>query len=126
MNFNTDGTCLCVSSDHGTIHLFSLDQETLNKQPSLVSSIIPKYFSSNCSLCKITVPDSPPCICAFGAENNSVIGKYTKLFVYTFILLTVLVVCANGSFYKYSFNLETGESVLEETAQFLELTGEDS
>lgn len=116
---------MCIVRSWNNSH-FSLDQETLNKQPSLVSSIIPKYFSSNCSLCKITVPDSPPCICAFGADNNSVIGKCKHYCFMCLFHLLFLVVCANGSFYKYSFNLESGESVLEETAQFLELTGEES
>ncbi|KAK2716947.1 hypothetical protein QYM36_007183, partial [Artemia franciscana] len=32
LNFNRDSSLLCVSSDHGTIHVFSVDDESKNKQ----------------------------------------------------------------------------------------------
>lgn len=89
INFNRDSTCIVVSSDHGTIHVFNLDESKTKESGSggggggggVGLSIIPKYFSSQWSFCKFSVPQGPPCICAFGADNNSVIGE---LFLFEF------------------------------------------
>lgn len=122
INFNNSSTLLCVSSDHGTVHIFALEDPKLNKQSSLANTMfLPKYFSSTWSFCKFTVPNGPPCICAFGQDSSSVIGmtifgnsiKSIDIFVFS-------VVCADGSYYKFVFNLK-GECVREHCAQFLEL-----
>jgi len=66
---------MCVASDHGTIHIFALEDQSLNKQSSLASNFLPKYFSSSWSFCKFQVPNGPQCVCAFGSENNCIIGN---------------------------------------------------
>jgi WD40 repeat protein len=109
INFNNNSTCLCVASDHGTIHIFALDDQKLNRQSTLANAMfLPKYFSSTWSFCKFTVPNGPPCVCAFGPDNNSVI-----------------VICADGCYYKFVFNLK-GECVREQSAQFLEMTDDNA
>lgn len=80
IQFNNKSTNLVVSSDHGTIHVFNLEESQRNTESSGgggASAIIPKYFSSNWSFCKFSVQQGP-CICAFGQDDNSVIGGWRE------------------------------------------------
>ncbi|KAK9885528.1 hypothetical protein WA026_011021 [Henosepilachna vigintioctopunctata] len=108
INFNHASSYLCVSSDHGTIHIFALNDQKLNRQSTLANTgFLPSYFSSSWSFCKFTVPNGPKCICAFGMKDDC-----------------VLVFCADGWYYKFSYNMK-GECTTEQSAQFLELPEED-
>lgn len=128
INFNHKSTHLCVSSDHGTIHVFNLEESQRNTESSGggASAIIPKYFSSNWSFCKLSVPQGPPCICAFGSDDNSVIGEagrqWRKIFEFVVLIAYfVAVICADGSYYKFLFNSK-GEYSRDVYHQFLEMT----
>ncbi|XP_039256480.2 WD repeat domain phosphoinositide-interacting protein 3-like [Styela clava] len=115
INFNVDSSLLCVSSDHSTIHVFSCgdkaaaQSQSTNKQSSLAhAKFLPKYFSSQWSFCRFSIPTSSQSICAFGPESDSVIA-----------------VCGDGTYYKFSFNLK-GECNREAFAHFLDITNADT
>jgi len=108
---------LCVSSDKGTVHIYSLaanvtptvnnpaaELSEANRQSSLsfMKDLLPSYFSSVWSCAQFHIPESR-CICCFGADNNSVI-----------------VVCANGRYYKYVFDPQKKEAKQEGYAIFLQ------
>lgn len=99
INFNHESTCLVVSSDHGTIHIFNLEE---HKNESMSLPIIPKYFTSQWSFCKFSIPNGP-CICAFGPDGVSVI-----------------VICADGHYYKFNYTSK-GECNCDVCVQFLEM-----
>lgn len=78
INFNRDSTLLCCSSDRGTIHIFRLgtpsEVEAAAKTGlAQAKGLLPKYFSSQWSFAKFTVPSSH-CICAFAPDSDAVIG----------------------------------------------------
>jgi len=134
ISFNHNAQWICVSSDKGTIHIFSLVKEeqhgtgepapeptsavtpklsshesVSNTKSSLsfIKGILPKYFSSEWSFAQFHTPEAR-CICAFGQDKNSII-----------------VVCADGSFYKCIFDpVKGGECKQESYNKFIK-TGED-
>ena len=105
---------VCVSSSHGTIHLFATEDSSKNKMSSLVSSatdffgpasnkLLPKYFTSEWSFSKIEVPGGTRCICAFGSNNN-----------------TVLAVCDDSSYHKFVYDEQKRQFIREVYQMFLE------
>ncbi|KAF9165196.1 WD repeat domain phosphoinositide-interacting protein 3 [Actinomortierella ambigua] len=76
-----------------------------NRQSSLafMKDLLPKYFSSAWSFAQFKVAADCRCICAFGSDNN-----------------TVIVICADGSFYRFMFDpIKGGEGVRESYHKFL-------
>ncbi|KAJ1719391.1 Phosphatidylinositol 3,5-bisphosphate-binding protein [Coemansia erecta] len=119
--FSPDNTKLCVSSDKGTVHIFNLDgKHPNNQQPSssslsataaagnrqsnlkFMKDLLPKYFSSEWSFAHFRVANEVRCICGFGTERNSVI-----------------VLCADGTAQKYSFDSYRGNCVREWYRKFI-------
>jgi len=118
--FSPSGEWLAVSSDKGTIHVFSIpggspsgisgggSARSLNSKSSLqgISRMLPvrqlrDYFSSEWSFAQFRVPDHR-CIAAFGSDPNSIV-----------------IVCANGSYYKARFDPNRGgDMAREDYAQF--------
>lgn len=142
--FNSDSTRICAGSDKGTVHIFNLDgatggtrvynggagspsagphygeviqphhssqMSTGNRQSSFafMKDLLPKYFSSAWSFAQFKVAADCRCICAFGGEKN-----------------TVIVICADGSFYRFMFDPQKGgECVRESYNKFLKESDDD-
>ena len=110
INFNKTATRLCVSSDHGTIHVFILDVPEKNSRSTLANaSFLPKYFQSKWSCFKFEVNNSSKCICAFSQNSDQ---------------HSIIAICADGTYYKYSMdNLANGKNCqLDSCTKFLELS----
>ncbi|CAN0897132.1 Autophagy-related protein 18a [Linum grandiflorum] len=124
--FSSDAHWLAVSSDKGTVHVFSLkadsgslatltnerSQATASPNPSNGSSIsslsilkgvLPKYFSSEWSVAKFRLPEGSQCLVGFGQQQN-----------------TIVVIGLNGSFYRCEFDpVKGGEMTQLEHHNFL-------
>jgi len=66
-----------------------------------MKDILPSYFSSEWSAAQFHVPE-PHAICAFGSTPN-----------------TIIVVCADGTCYKYVYDIGKGECKQEWFGRFL-------
>jgi len=129
ISFNFNSAWLAVSSDKGTVHVFSLfapdgehnrpptappgeidpeaDNQVHNPKSSLsfMKSVLPKYFSSEWSFAQFRVPEGKT-ITSFGPEAN-----------------TIIVISADGSFYKCHFDpVKGGECVQRDYYCFLDKT----
>eukprot|EP01006_Ploeotia_vitrea_P057891 TRINITY_DN68437_c0_g1_i1.p1 TRINITY_DN68437_c0_g1~~TRINITY_DN68437_c0_g1_i1.p1 ORF type:complete len:354 (-),score=18.08 TRINITY_DN68437_c0_g1_i1:1173-2234(-) len=105
INFSSDSRFICVSSDKATIHVFDIggpdntsgsDKEGQNRKSSVrFLGGLSSYFSSEWSFAWYKGPDCP-CICAFTPDNNY-----------------ILVVSADGQFYRLNFNPQKGGQLTE-------------
>lgn len=101
--FSPSGEYLAVSSDKGTIHVFVVSHAAASGGASnatsafqRISRVLPAYFSSEWSFAQFRVADVR-CIAAFGADPH-----------------TIVVVCANGSYYKARFDPAVGGDMVRE------------
>jgi len=137
INFSPNSNWICVSSDKGTVHIYGLissnnetvfsnsldpssvgitnleedklsgkgksdESKTRLSTLSFMKEILPSYFSSEWSFASFHIPESRSLVC-FGTDSSSVI-----------------VVCADGFYYKYVFDLQKGGECRQETmAKFL-------
>lgn len=115
ISFSPNSSWLGVCSDKGTVHIYSLaglgqeqsndPSQVANRQSRMVVfKDIFSYWGSEWSLAQFRVPGvGCYCICAFGADKNSVI-----------------VVCSTGEFFKYVFDpVKGGEAIQAGYARFL-------
>ena len=87
--FSANTDWLAVSSDKGTVHVFSLRQTgDMNQKSSLsaISVVLPSYFQSQWSFAQLRVPDYRS-ICCFGRDLN-----------------TVICLCADGTYYRAKYD----------------------
>ncbi|KAL0435871.1 UNVERIFIED_CONTAM: Autophagy-related protein 18a [Sesamum radiatum] len=102
---------LAVSSDKGTVHVFSLKASsgnagserstsppgpnpsfaTSSSSLSFIKGVLPKYFSSEWSVAQFRLPEGSQYIVAFGHQKN-----------------TVVILGLDGSFYRCKFDPATG------------------
>ncbi|TRY68969.1 hypothetical protein TCAL_04111 [Tigriopus californicus] len=89
INFSVSNEWLCCSSDKGTVHIFALQNYSLNKRSNFSKFGLPgAYAGSQWSLASFTVPQEVACICAFGPQD------------------TIFAACLDGSFHKYIFTAD--------------------
>ncbi|KAK3805540.1 MAG: WD40-repeat-containing domain protein [Benniella sp.] len=139
--FNSDSSRICAGSDKGTVHIFNLEgahgsrvyqggvgsptggphygevtqhhahTPSGNRQSSFafMKDLLPKYFSSAWSFAQFKVAADCRCICAFVGGRDMVI-----------------VICADGSFYRFVFDPQKGgECVRESYSKFLKESDDD-
>jgi len=102
--FNKAGTALCLSSDKGTIHVFSCAADYNNRKStfSFMSPVVPLLGSSWSS--KQFSVDEVHSICAFGDDES---GKSV-----------IIVLGSSGRYYKYSFTVDSTDCLLEASDTF--------
>ncbi|KAI8913411.1 WD40-repeat-containing domain protein [Gorgonomyces haynaldii] len=105
IQFDLECTRIAVTSDKGTIHVFLLDpKEIENHRNPLITPLspyLPKYFSSDWSMCAISLPTQ--------AKAMVMLNK-SDLFC----------ICTDGCYFHYSYNIH-GNYRLESFYNYLEL-----
>ncbi|KAM7481521.1 hypothetical protein LguiB_006104 [Lonicera macranthoides] len=124
--FSSTAQWLAVSSDKGTVHVFSLKvdsgsmgiERTHSSEPhlstpapvshlSFIKGVLPKYFSSEWSVAQFRLHEGTQYVVAFGQKN------------------TVVIIGMDGSFYRCEFDPVSGGEMTElECHNFLKPTPE--
>jgi len=132
LSFDADFQWLLVSSDHGTVHIFRLGEpeaasvETGTDNPRsrmqflqnlLPNSITPTYIQSQWSFAQFRLPDSEKklsrSVAAFGQESSTARRDHNEP-------KSFIVVSADGTFYKCSFDpVKGGECSRSDWQRFL-------
>ena len=105
--FNANADWLAVSSDKGTVHVFSLRQSgDMNQKSSLsaISLVLPSYFQSQWSFAQLRVPDYRS-ICCFGRDPN-----------------TIICLCADGSYYRAKYDPVLGGEMTNIKLEIFDVT----
>lgn len=86
ISFSLDSAYLCASSDKGTVHIFAINETSLNKRSTFKQmGFLGQYMESQWCLANFTVPAECACACAFGPNQS------------------VIAICVDGTFHKYVF-----------------------
>ncbi|KAF3634665.1 Autophagy-related protein 18c [Capsicum annuum] len=115
VSFSSTAQLLAVSSDKGTVHVFSLKVNRGNlsanksncssnsRAPvatsnsfSFIRGVLPKYFSSEWSVAKFRLPGVSQCIVTFGNEKN-----------------TLIILGWDGSFFRCKFDPASGKEMTQ-------------
>lgn len=115
ISFSPDGAWLATSSDKGTAHIYGIgdlngpipaevkkakdDQKNRQSSFAFMKDILPSYFSSEWSFASFHIQESHSIVC-FSSDGYSII-----------------VLCANGMYYKYAFDPMKGGECKQEAAE---------
>lgn len=109
--FSDDSKFLIVSSDKTTVHIWSLTDEYKNTKSTLdfMSGVLPKYFSDEWSMAKLTVPD----------ENfvSGMVRSEEQKDCYDIYVATY-----SGVFYHYVFLPKEKRLALKNEVKFLDIS----
>ncbi|KAJ6918192.1 hypothetical protein NC651_012430 [Populus alba x Populus x berolinensis] len=114
--FSSNAQFLAVSSDKGTVHIFSLkvdsgslaslpnDRSHFASEPihsrlsslSIFKGVLPKYFSSEWSVARFRLPEGLQYCVGFGHQKN-----------------TIVIIGMDGSFYRCEFDPVTGGEMIQ-------------
>lgn len=84
--FNSDSSRLLVSSEKGTVHVFSLLKEVTNKKSNLayISEYLPSYFASEWSFVSFEIPGGSQCTFGKSADTIYVVTPSNRFLRYTY------------------------------------------
>lgn len=104
LNFDPSKHWFACSSDKGTVHVFTVKQTEEERKTSFVKKLLPKYFDSEWSFAKFSLPETHA-ICGFGETQG-----------------TVVALSLQGYFYLATFDPRAGgEGQVTSSQCFLEL-----
>lgn len=121
IEFHSDGQLISVTSDRGTLHVFSpaVAVEGNSRGPGLSSMLkdyLPKYFSSQWSFASIKTPETRS-ICCF-AKPDRLGAKHSTL-----TSISVFAVYSDGRLYHYLFEpSKGGEGIVESVCDYMTAT----